>query len=110
MENENRPEKVSQVQETEEDKVVMMWWENMDGVLVEEPNEETGNQNERADNETEKPEDEEEHADSTLHTGNQLKISIEEFSWGVEDNVSKLNTQETGQQKLVYITNLEKDL
>ena len=81
MEHENRPEKGSQVQETEEDKVVMMWWENMDGPLVEEPNEEIGNQNERADNETEKPKDEEEHANSTLHTGNQLKISIEDFSW-----------------------------
>ena len=42
----------------------------MDGSLAEEPNEETGGQNERADDKMEKPKDEEEHADSTLHTGN----------------------------------------
>ena len=57
-----------------------------------------------------KPEDEEEHVDFTLHTGNQLKISIEEFSWGTEDDRSMLNKQETAQQQLVYITNLEDDL
>ena len=39
-----------QLQETEEDKVMMMCWENMDGFLAEEPNEETGNLDERADN------------------------------------------------------------
>ena len=30
MKNENRPEKESQAQETEEDEVAMMCWENMD--------------------------------------------------------------------------------
>ena len=78
--------------------------------MAEEPNKETDNQDGRADNEMEKSKDEEEHADSTLHTGNQLKISIEEFSWGMEDDTLMLDTQETAQQKLVYITNLEKDL
>ena len=73
MENENRHEKEFQVQETEEDKVVMMCWENMDGSLAEEPNEETDSQNGRADDETEKPKYEEEHADCTLDMGNQLK-------------------------------------
>ena len=34
---------------------------------------------------------------------------IKEFSWGTEDDVSMLATQETAQQKLVYITNLEED-
>ena len=70
MENEIRPEKESQVQETEEDEVAMICWENMDGSLAEEPNEETGSQNERADNNMEEPKDEEEHVNSTLHTGN----------------------------------------
>ena len=55
MENEKRPEKESQLQETEEDEVAMMCWENMDGSLAEEPNEETGGQNERADDKMEKP-------------------------------------------------------
>ena len=57
-----------------------------------------------------KPKDEEEHVNSTLHTGNQLKISTEEFSGETEDNGSTLDTQETEQQHCVYITNLEDDL
>ena len=107
MVSENRPEKDFQVQETEEDKVVMMCWANSDKVLAEEPNEETGNQDGRANDDMTKYE--EEHVNCTLHMGNQLKISIEEFSWESEDNVSTLNTQEIAQQQLVYITNLEKD-
>ena len=50
---------------------------------------------------------EEERVEPTLNTGNQLKILIEEFSWETEDNRSTLDTQETEQQELVYITNLE---
>ena len=42
--------------------------------------------------------------------GNQLKLSIEEFSWETEDNGLTLNTEETEQQQLVHITNLEDDL
>ena len=42
--------------------------------------------------------------------GNSLKISVEEFSWETEDDGSKLDTQETAQQPLVYISNLEDDL
>ena len=57
-----------------------------------------------------KPKDGEEHAGSTLHTGNSLKLSIEEFCWGMEDDKLTLDTQETAQQELVYITNLEDDL
>ena len=79
-ENENRPEKDFQAQETEENEVAMMCWENFEGVLPEEPNEETGSQDGRADDEMEKPKYEEEHANCTLHTGNQLKILIEDFS------------------------------
>ena len=47
-----------------------------------------------------KPKDEEEYVDSTLHT----------YSWETEDDRSTLNRQETEQQQLVYITNLEDDL
>ena len=35
---------------------------------------------------------------------------IEEFSWGMEDDASILNTQEMAQQQFVYISNLENDL
>ena len=58
-----------QAQETEGDGVAMMCWENLEGFLAEEPNEETGSQDGRADNDMEKPKYEEEHADHTLHTG-----------------------------------------
>ena len=110
LESEDRPEKNFQVQETEEDEVEMMCWENSEGSLAEEHNKETDDQDGRADNEMEKPKHEEEHASSILLIGNQLKLSIKEFSWGTEDNVSMLNTHETAQQKLVYITNLAEDL
>ena len=44
-----------------------------------------------------KPKDDEEHDNSTLHMGNQLKISIKESSSKTEDDRSTLNTQETDQ-------------
>ena len=47
---------------------------------------------------------------SILHTANQLKLSIKELSWGTEDDALTLDSQETAQQQLVHITNLEKDL
>ena len=59
---------------------------------------------------TEKQKHEEEHVGPTLDTGNQLKISMEEFSWEREDNGSTLETEEHEQQQLVYITNLEDGL
>ena len=50
-----------------------------------------------------KPKHEEEHVEPTLNTGNQLKISIKEFSWEREDDGSTLDTEEPEQQQLVYI-------
>ena len=97
LESEKRPEKDFQAQEIEEDEVVMMCCKNSEGSLVEEFNKVTDIQDGRADNKMQKSTDEEEHVDSTLHMGNQLKILIEEFSWGMEDNASMLNTQETAQ-------------
>ena len=70
MESENRPEKDFQAQETEQDKVAMICWEHSEGSLAEEPNKETDNQDGRTDDKMEKPRDEEEHANSTLRTGN----------------------------------------
>ena len=75
-----------------------------------EPYKETDGKEKKPVEETQKPKDEEEHLNSTLHMGNPLKISIKEFSWETEDDRSTLNTQETEQQELVYITNLEDDL
>ena len=48
----------------------MMCWETLEGFLADEPDEETGSQDERADDEMEKPKYEEEHANCTLHMGN----------------------------------------
>ena len=59
---------------------------------------------------TEKPKHEEEHVEPTLNTGNQLKISIEEFSWEREDNGSTIEMEGPEQQEIVYITNLEDGL
>ena len=53
----------------------MMCWENLEGFLVEEPNEETGSQDGTADNDMEKPKYKEEHADHTQHTGNHVGSS-----------------------------------
>ena len=49
-----------------------------------------------------------EHVDCTLSTGNQIKILIEEFSLGREDDAWILATQENSQKKLMYIANLKK--
>ena len=57
-----------------------------------------------------KPKHEEEHVEPTLNKGNQLKISIKEFSWEREDNGSTLDSEELEQQQLVYITNLKNGL
>ena len=47
---------------------------------------------------------------NTLDTGSRLKISIEEFSWEREDDGSILEMEESEQQEIVYITNLEDGL
>ena len=69
---------------TEETEVVMMCWENSEDSPGKETYKETDDKEKKPDEETQKPKDEEEHVDSTLHTGNQLKISIEKFSWGMK--------------------------
>ena len=110
MERKSRPEKDKLTAESEENETVMMCWENLKDSLGKEPHEESDNKGKKPIEKTQKPKDEEEHVDSTLYMGNRLKISIKEFSWETEDDGSRLNTQETEQQQLVYITNLEDDL
>ena len=109
LESKNRPEKDNQAAETEENKTAMMCWENLGDSPGKEHYKETDDE-EKPLEETQKPKDEEEHVNSTLHTGNQLKLSIEGFNWETENDRSMLDTQETAQQQLVYITNLEDDL
>ena len=51
--------------------------------------------------------DDEEHVESTVYMGNQLKIPVKELELGVDDDASKLATQETFVKNLVYITNIK---
>ena len=51
LESQNRTEKDHQAEETEEIKAEIMFWENLEGSLVEEPDKETDDQEGRADNE-----------------------------------------------------------
>ena len=50
--------------------------------------------------------DDEEHIQSTVYTGNRLKIPVEELKLGVDDDISTL--ADFG-EKLVYITNIQEE-
>ena len=89
----------------------MMCWENLEDSLEEEPNKEMSGEDEKLDDDKEKQnyeEAQEEHTKCTVNTGNQLKLSFEEFNSGMEDDASMLATQEISLKKSVYITNLKK--
>ena len=88
----------------------MMCWESTRDNTEEEPHKEPEKVAKKHVEKTEKQKHGEEHVEPTLNTGNQLKISIEEFSWEKEDNGYTLETEETEQQEIVYITNLENGL
>ena len=88
----------------------MMCWESTESLAEEELREEPEKVVNKLVEMTEKQKHEEEHVEPTLDTGNQLKISIAEFSWEKEGNGSTLGTEEPKQQEIVYITNLEDGL
>ena len=88
----------------------IMCWESTSNFLEEEPHKEPEKVAKKPVKKMEKPKHEEEHVEPTLNTGNQLKILIEEFSWEREDDGSTLVTEETEQQEIVYIMNLEDGL
>ena len=88
----------------------MMCWENLQDSEQEAKtkkmigqNKETNDDKEKQDNEM----DDEEHVKSTVYTGNQLKIPVEELKLGVDDDALTLATQETLMKNLVYITNIQ---
>ena len=89
---------------------VMMCWERTSNFSKEETNKEPEMVAKKPTEKTEKQKHEEEHVGPTLDTGSQLKISIEEFSWEREAGGSTLETEESDQQQVVYITNLEDGL
>ena len=88
----------------------MMCWESTQRLAEKEHREEPEKMANNLVERTEKQKDEEEHVKPTLNTGNQLKISIKEFSWEREGDGSTLGTEESEQQEVVYITNLEDGL
>ena len=110
MEDENRTIKSKPMTKNEEVEPAMTCWEAMNEFPEKEPCKEQENEEEKPVEKTEKSKHEEEHVEPTLNTGNQLKLSIEEFSWEREDNGSTLDTQETEQHELVYIMNLKDGL
>ena len=91
----------------EETETTMMCWEAVNDFPKKELHEELRNEGEKAIGKTQKQKHEEQHVKPPVNTGNQLKILIEEFSWETEGDESTLDTQETEQQELVYITNLK---
>ena len=91
-------------------KSAMMCWEPISNFTEEESHEEPEKVAKKPVKKTEKQKHGEEHVGPTLDTGNQLKISIEEFSWEREADGSTLETEEHNQQQVVYITNLEDGL
>ena len=88
----------------------MMCWESTENLAEEEPRDEPEKVANKLVKMTEKQKHEEEHVQPTLHTGNRLNISVEEFSWEREGDGSTLGTEEHKQQQVVYITNLEDGL
>ena len=69
-----------------------MCWEYLKDSPGKEPHEESQNKGKKSVEKMQKPKDEEEHVDSTLYMGYQLKVSIKEFSWEAEDDGSTLDT------------------
>ena len=88
----------------------MMCWESTESFAEEELRKEPEKVANKLVETMEKQKHEEEHVEPTLDTSNQLKISIEEFSWEKEGDRSALGTEEPKQQQIVYITNLEDGL
>ena len=88
----------------------MMCWQSTESFVEKEHRAEPEKMANKLVDTTEKQKHEEEHVESTLNTGNRLKISIEEFSWQREDDGFTLGAEERKQQEVVYITNLEDGL
>ena len=88
----------------------MMCWESTESLVEKEHREEPEKMANKLVETTEKQKHEEEHVEPTLNASNQLKFSMEEFSWEREGDGSTLGTEEPEQQEAVYITNLEDGL
>ena len=110
MEDKIRTKKSESTTKNEEVETTMMCLEAMNDLPEKEPSKELEKEEKRPIEKMGKSKHEEEHVKPTLNRDNQLKISIKEFSWEREDDGSTLDTQETEQLELVYITNLKNGL
>ena len=88
----------------------MMCWEFTESLAEEDPHDEPKKVMNKPVEMTEKQKHEAEHVGSTVYMSNQLKISIEEFSWEKGDDESTFETEEHEAVQSVYITNLENGL
>ena len=110
MEDKLRTRKSNSMIKNEEVEAAMMCWESMNNILEEEPHKEPEKAEKKPIKKMENLKPEEEHVEPTLNKGNRLKNSIEEFSWEREDKGSTLDTEESEQQQVVYMRNLESGL
>ena len=110
MEDELRTRKSNSTIKIEEVKATAMRWESMNNFPEEEPLKEPEKAEKKPIEKMENLKHEEEHVKPTLNKGNRLKNLIKEFSWEREDDGSTLYMEETEQQQVVYITNLESSL
>ena len=81
----------------EEVETAMMCWESTNNFPEEDPLKESEKPENKPVENMENLKHEEEHVEPTLNKGNQLKNSIEEFSWEREDDGSTLDMEETEQ-------------
>ena len=107
MEEELKTMRSKSTAKNEKVESAMMCWESTRDYTDEEPHKKPEKVVKKQDEKTEKKKHGEEHVEPTPNTGNRLKISIEGFSCEKEDYRSTLETEETEQQEIVYITNPE---
>ena len=106
----NWPRKCLQINKNKSVESAMMCRENLEDSEQEAKTKKTIAQDEEMNDDKEKQDDEmddKEHVESTVHMGNQLKISVEELKLGVDDDALTLATQETSVKNLVYIMNIQ---
>ena len=109
----NWPRKGFQTNEYEGVESAMMCCEKMEDSAQEKQIRKTIGQDKDTNDDKDKQNNEEaneEHVKSTVHTGNRLKIPVEELKLGVDDNASTLTTQETLVKKFVYIMNIQEEI
>ena len=108
----NWPTKSFKINEDKRVESAMMCWESLEDSEQEEKKRKMIGQDEETNDDKEKQNDEKddkEHVESTVYTGNRLKIPIKELKLEIDDNASTLATQETSVKNLVYITNIQEE-